>query len=109
MTRRSSHDGLNPVHDLSRARIVQHLHALHAPFDIYGDCGHNHALNDPYALEIDGKMRCSEGIVETVCIHCCVIDARQSETCATEHKHLPGTALCPTLAIIDGRESPWRP
>jgi hypothetical protein len=108
MGKRTSHNDLGTVHDISRARIVQGLRALHAPFDVYGDCGHNHALNDPYALEIDGEMRCSEGIVETVCVHCCVVDDRQSETCATEHKHLPGDALCPTLAIVEGRESPWR-
>jgi hypothetical protein len=107
MGRRTSRNDLGTVHDISRARIVQGLRALHAPFDIYEDCGHSHALNDPYAFEVAGQMLCADGIVGTICLNCCVVNDRQSEVCATEHKHLPGSALCPTLAIVNGRESPW--
>ena len=99
------------VHEVSRARIVQGLRALHRPFDVYEACGHNHALNDPRAFEIEGLgMVCDDGIVDTVCTHCCTdLGFGQTERCATEHKHLPGYALCPTMAIVEGRDGPWVP
>ena len=100
------------VHDISRARIVQGLRALHGPFDIYESCGHVHNGRDPFALHIEGiGYVCSEGIVATICTHCCCTDPEygQSESCVSTHKHLPGYALCPTMAIVEGRDSPWLP
>src|SRR4051812_41689483 len=42
------------VQEISRARIVQAMKALHSPYDVYEACGHNHALNDPNAWQVDG-------------------------------------------------------
>lgn len=104
MSRRHSGD------EISRARLVQNLKALHAPYDVYEKCGHNHALNDPNAQDLPPLgMVCADGIVATICLHCCVNGVGQREECATEHKHLPGYSLCPTLSIVEGRDAPWRP
>jgi hypothetical protein len=113
VSRRATIDG---QHEVSRARIVQGLKALHTPFDIYEKCGHNHALNDPRAFEIEGLgMVCADGVVDTVCTHCCTDLVNGTyvvrEVCIDEHKHISAYALCPTIAIIEGRdrEMPWRP
>jgi hypothetical protein len=111
MTRRTTQAGESPVHDLSRARIIQGLRNLHTPYDVYEACGHNHALNDPLAQDVPGiGMVCDKGIVQTICNHCCAdLEYGQRDVCATDHKHLDGYALCPTMAIVEGREAPWRP
>lgn len=98
------------VHDLSRARMVQGLRALHRPYGVYDQCEHQHEETDEEALYIDGVgWTCDEALLMTICAHCCVVPQYgQSEDCATDHIHLPGYALCPTMAIVEGRESPWR-
>ena len=104
-------NGPGAVYDISRARLIQALKALHAPYGIYDQCDHQHVESDQDAVYIDGVgLTCEEGLLETVCRHCCTDrDYGQTETCASDHKHLPGYALCPTLALVDGREPPWRP
>jgi hypothetical protein len=99
------------VHDLSRARLVQALHALHAEYGVYDSCRHLHTEDDPEAMYIDGVgWTCEEGLLMTICRHCCTQTTfGQTEDCATDHNHLPGFALCPTLAIVDNKEAPWRP
>jgi hypothetical protein len=90
--------------------MVQGLRALHREYGVYDQCDHEHAESDPEALYIDGVgWTCADGLLATICAHCCVNGEGQREDCATEHKHLPGYALCPTMAIVEGRESPWRP
>ena len=95
--------------DISKARMVQALRALHRPYGVYDLCDHEHVENDPDALYIDGVgWTCEAGLLETICRHCCTqLEYGQTEDCATDHKHLPSTALCPTMAIVEGRESPW--
>jgi hypothetical protein len=97
------------VYDISRARLVQALKALHAAYGVYDKCDHRHAENDPAALFINEiGWTCDDGLIALICRHCCAQDGRgQHEDCATEHDHLPGHALCPTMAIVDGCESPW--
>jgi hypothetical protein len=114
MSRRTTRQDSTPTHDLSRARIVQRLKALHEPYYLYEPCDHHHALNDPLAVEIEGiGMVCDEGITAAVCRHCCtdfvVGTYVVREVCVDEHKHLDGYALCPTMSIVEGRETPWRP
>jgi len=110
MSRRRTQPDEN-VHDISRARLIQRIKALHRPYDVYEACGHNHALNDPLAQHIpELGMVCDQGIVLTICNHCCVdAEVGQRDVCAADHKHLDSYSLCPTLAIIDGRDAPWRP
>ena len=98
------------VHEVSRARIVQGLRALHKPYDIYEDCGHRHRGDEPFVVYVHplGYM-CSQGVVESICTHCCTDGDGQTKTCVREHKHLADYALCPTLAIVEGRDGPWVP
>ena len=98
------------VHDLGHARMVQALRALHAPFGIYDECEHDHHEDDPEAVYIDGVgWTCDDGLLMTICRHCCTqLEYGQTEDCATDHVHLPGRALCPTLAIVEGMTPPWR-
>jgi len=97
------------VHDISRARLVQALKALHAPYGVYDQCSHVHTERDPEAIYIDGVgLTCEDGLLMTICRHCCTQLLRgQTEDCATEHKHLPDYALCPTMSIVEGKEAPW--
>lgn len=97
------------MHDISRARMVQALLALHAEYGVYDQCEHIHTDKDPEALYIDGVgWTCDVGLLMVICRHCCTKpEFGQTEDCATDHKHLPGHALCPTMAVVTGRESPW--
>jgi hypothetical protein len=97
------------VYDISRARLVQAIRALHHEYGVYQACGHHHRENDQAALYIEGVgWTCEDGLLAVICAHCCVNGVGQREDCATEHKHLHGRALCPTMAIVDGREAPWQ-
>jgi hypothetical protein len=109
MSRRSKRvDPLAQVHDISRARLIQGLRAMHAPFDIYTTCGHQHAETDETALYVEGVgWTCGKGLVSVVCQHCCVDDHAQAEVCVDQHKHAPDRALCPTMALVEGRDAPW--
>lgn len=103
--------GRNDVHDLSRARIVQRLRALHSEYGIYDKCSHTHLETDAGTVYIDGVgLTCDDGLLAVICQHCCTrLETGQTEDCATDHKHLPGYALCPTMAIVEGLDSPWNP
>jgi hypothetical protein len=98
------------VHDLSRARMVQGLRALHRPYGVYDQCDHVHTEDDPEAVYIDGVgWTCDEALLMTICSHCCTQrEYGQTEDCATDHTHLPGYSLCPTMAIVEGKPAPWR-
>jgi hypothetical protein len=99
------------IHDISRARMVQGLRALHCPYGVYDQCSHQHTENDVDAVYIDGVgLTCDDGLLMTICRHCCTrLMSGQTEDCATDHTHLPGYALCPTMAIVEGRVAPWNP
>jgi hypothetical protein len=99
------------VQEISRARIVQGLQALHSEYGVYDKCGHSHAENDPRAFYIDGiGLTCEKGRLVTICRHCCTgSDGVQSSDCASDHDHLADHALCPTMAVVNGRTTPWRP
>lgn len=99
-----------PIKDVSKSRMVQRLNGLHSPYHLYEPCGHSHALNDPDAVEIEEiGMVCADGIIDTICNHCCTDEYGQTEVCADKHRHLPGISLCPTMAIVEGRDAPWAP
>jgi hypothetical protein len=96
------------VHEISRARLVQGLKALHAPFEIYTACEHLHDEDDEDAFYIeDVGWSCEAGLVAVVCQHCCVDDHAQADVCVERHKHEAGRALCPTTALMTGLLSPW--
>lgn len=99
------------VHDISRARLVQGLRALHVEYGVYERCAHEHPDNDLSAFYIEGVgWTCDKSLLRIVCRHCCAQDGDgQSEVCAAAHDHLPDHALCPTMALLDGRTPPWNP
>jgi hypothetical protein len=111
MTRRATRHGEATVHDLSRARLIQALRALHSEYGVYEKCDHGHTADDPLALDIENVgLTCADGLLDVVCTACCTRPFYgQTEDCADGHKHLPGSAICPTMAIVDGRDSPWTP
>jgi hypothetical protein len=96
------------VYDISKARMVQALRALHRPFGVYDSCGHEHRANDAEAMYVDEiGWTCEAGLTNTICEHCCVQpNYGQSEECATDHKHGPDIPICPTMAIIEGKPAP---
>jgi hypothetical protein len=111
MSRRLLQADGTQVYDISRARLIQGLRNLHAEWGVYEKCDHDHLETDLGALLIDDVgWTCAKGLTATVCRHCCAQDGGgQSEDCAVYHEHKPGQALCPTMAIVDGREAPWQP
>jgi hypothetical protein len=110
VSRRSRRAPLAEVHDISRARLVQGLKAMHAPFDVFTECGHQHSESDTRARHVEGLgMVCDDGLVTTVCLHCCVADHAQAAVCETRHDHEPDRAVCPTMALVTGFDPPWKP
>jgi hypothetical protein len=110
MTRHSrrQNPAVASVHDLSRARLIQGLKNLHVPYDVYTECGHQHSEQDSTALYIEPLgWVCTDGLVETICTHCCVGETAQAQVCVDKHEHKPDRALCPTMALIEGLEPPW--
>lgn len=96
------------MHDLSRARLIQGLKNLHVPYDVYTECGHLHSERDSNALYIEALgWVCTDGLVETICQHCCVGETAQAQVCIDKHEHKPDRAVCPTMAVVDGLEPPW--
>jgi len=97
------------VHDISRARIVQGLRALHCEYSVYDQCSHVHTEDDLGVVYIDGVgWTCDDGLLMVICRHCCTHPQRgQTEDCATDHDHLPDHAICPTMAIVEGKTPPW--
>jgi hypothetical protein len=93
----------------SKARMLQMLHALHTPFEVWEHCPHTHAEKDTRAFFVPGVGRvCEKGLVARVCTHCCTDENGQTKTCATDHDHDPEFSICPTMAIVEGRNAPWR-
>ena len=89
---------------------MQGLKSLHAPYDIYIECGHQHSEQDTQARYVEGiGMVCDKGLVMIVCEHCCTSDHAQATVCSDEHDHEPDRALCPTMALVTGLDPPWKP
>jgi hypothetical protein len=89
---------------------LEALRALHQPFGIYTECGHDHVEEDFEAgrcIEVDlVGLTCEEGLMYRICKHCCTDDAHfeqyQTEHCATAHDHGAGVPICQTMAVLDG-------
>lgn len=73
---------------------------VHAPYRLYGDCGHDHDENDLGVIErLDGQLVCDEDRVDLVCLACCTWEFGQTDHCASNH----GTGACypcPTVRPI---------
>jgi hypothetical protein len=87
------------------------LRNLHGEYGVYDQCKHQHLETDVGTVYIDGVgWTCDDGLVAVICRHCCTHKEQvQTEDCATDHSHLPDRALCPTMAIVEGLDSPWNP
>jgi hypothetical protein len=83
--------------------------ALHRPFGIYDECGHNHGdgEGDDSLIEVDeiGYV-CEAGKQYDICTECCTDDLgwtqQQTERCAEDHTHGKDEPRCPTVAAILG-------
>lgn len=95
----------------ARAEVLAKVEALHAPYRIYDECGHEHTDEDyeagrcVEAAEI-GYV-CDEGLLYVICRECCCdydgFNYWQTETCANghdDHTTVVGPSLCPTRALI---------
>lgn len=75
---------------------------VHEPHKIYDECEHEHAYDDPAAIDLADFVTCEEAYQYDICKACCTggFDNDQTEDCATDHKHGPGKFICPTMAAI---------
>ena len=80
-------------------RIVEAVKAIHKPFDIYGECGHDHDG------EVDGAVHVEDigytcKLEYRICHECCTCYDEQSETCEAEHIHTLDGPICSTVAAL---------
>lgn len=85
--------------------VFDELRALHKPYKIYDDCGHDHGDEpgdespDATVVDVDGiGLTCNH--VYSICTHCCTDDG-QTEYCASGHDHGKDKPICETSAILD--------
>lgn len=85
---------------------VQAVRALHRPFRIYDECGHEHTDEDVdqgRAVSIDEVgYTCADGYLYTICRWCCTDGSEyQTETCATNHAaERENCCPCPTARAL---------
>jgi hypothetical protein len=78
---------------------------IHKPYYIYEPCGHQHELTEdlqipPGVRNVDDVgLVCDDGLLYTICFHCCAGDHSQTERCVSEHQH-EEHAPCPTVRTI---------
>jgi len=83
------------------ARVAR-VRAVHWPFTVYDDCGHDHKPEDAGVIDVDDiGLVCGYGKVYDICASCCADDGEsQSENCLG-HEHGPGHPICATIAALD--------
>lgn len=86
--------------------IKKPIRELHKPFGVYDNCGHDHndaELADEICLRVDDVgLTCDEGLMYEICRECCTNGDYQTEECGTNHRHVKGKPICPTIAALDG-------
>lgn len=96
----------------ARAEVLAEVAALHRPWRIYDECGHDHTDEDYEAgrcIEVSeiGYV-CDDGLMYVICRECCCdydgFNYWQTESCANghnlDHTKIVGPSLCPTSAIL---------
>ncbi len=83
------------------ARVAR-VRAVHWPFTVYDDCGHDHNPEDADVIDVDDiGLVCGYGKVYDICASCCADDGEsQSENCLG-HDHGLGHPICATIAALD--------
>jgi len=70
----------------------------HAPFALYGECGHDHADGDPGTILVDDVgLVCEAGHAGTVCYEC------DTDAGEVREDHWNATYPCPTVRAAEGK------
>jgi hypothetical protein len=93
------------VQDVAAEAAIARVRALHKPFGIYDECGHDHEPDDPGVVHVDDiGYTCAK--LYDVCYHCCTDSGDNHIGCAEAHDHGPGKPICATIAALDGPQDP---
>ena len=82
---------------------IARVAAIHRPYGIYEECGHDHEPDEPGVTEVDDiGLVCAEGKMYDICGSCCAHDFEggQDLECAENHVHAKGEAICDTFAAL---------
>ena len=82
---------------------IARVAAIHRPYGIYEECGHDHEPDEPGVTEVDDVgLVCAEGKMYDICGSCCAHDFEggQDAECAENHAHAKGEAICDTFAAL---------
>jgi hypothetical protein len=80
---------------------IERVEAVHRPFGIYDECGHDHKAPGGEVHDIeDVGLTCAR--LYEICRECCTADGEwQTEECI-DHDHRAGRPICDTIAALDG-------
>ena len=81
---------------------ISRVRALHKPFGIYDECGHDHKQGDPGVVWTGDDYSCTH--LYDICTECCAPTYERTGECAEAHDHGPGKPICATIAALDGPE-----
>ena len=88
----------------SSKSAIDRITAIHRPYGIYEECGHDHEPNEPGVIEVnDIGLVCAEGKMYDICVSCCMgglSSTGQTETCASTHEHRLGEPICVTMREV---------
>ena len=82
---------------------ITRIAAIHRPYSIYQECGHDHEPDEPGVIDVDAVgLVCAEGKMYDVCGSCCSHDFEggQDMECAENHLHSEDEAICPTFSAL---------
>ena len=82
---------------------IARVAAIHRPYGIYEECGHDHEPDEPGVTEVDDVgLVCAEGKLYDICGSCCAHDFEggQNLECAENHVHAKGEAICDTFSAL---------
>lgn len=88
--------------DQAQATIAR-VAALHRPYSIYTECGHDHDPGEPGVLDVDDVgLVCDEGKMYDICASCCVHNSGsgQDMECMENHFHSKDAAICVTFSAL---------
>ena len=84
--------------------VIDRITAIHRPYSIYEECGHDHEPDGPGVTKVDDVgLVCAEGKMYEICVSCCMeglSSTGQTETCASSHEHKLGESICTTMKEI---------
>ena len=88
----------------SSKSVIDRITAIHHPYGIYEECGHDHEPDESGVTEVDDVgLVCAEGKIYEICVSCCMeglSSTGQTETCASSHGHRLGESICATMKEI---------